>query len=248
MPARLRCSTASPAPTTDAADPVVRHPRPKAAPHRPAGFGPAILADTVGFISHLPHQLVEAFKATLEETVAAQLLVHVVDAADARRGDRIEQVQRKCSRKSARRRFRNSWSATRSTFALNSRHASTGTRKGAPFAYGCQHSPAPARRNCAAHSANGSDTTCSSTIWCFRRARPACAPACWRGAASNPKKSTTTATSTSGARLTPEEAHRIARQESDRSLEMSRLLPKRELLKPVRGTVSAGQNSLESHL
>ena len=57
------------------------------------GFGPAILADTVGFISHLPHQLVEAFKATLEETVAAQLLVHVVDAADARRGDRIEQVQ-----------------------------------------------------------------------------------------------------------------------------------------------------------
>ena len=55
--------------------------------------GTAILADTVGFISHLPHQLVEAFKATLEETVAAQLLIHVVDAAATRRGERVEQVQ-----------------------------------------------------------------------------------------------------------------------------------------------------------
>jgi len=57
------------------------------------GFGAAILADTVGFISHLPHQLIEAFKATLEETVAAQLLVHVVDAAGTGRGERIEQVR-----------------------------------------------------------------------------------------------------------------------------------------------------------
>ena len=57
------------------------------------GFGEAILADTVGFISHLPHQLIEAFKATLEETVAAQLLIHVVDAAGARRGERTEQVR-----------------------------------------------------------------------------------------------------------------------------------------------------------
>jgi GTP-binding protein HflX len=43
--------------------------------------GPVILADTVGFISHLPHRLVEAFKATLEETRNADLLLHVVDAA-----------------------------------------------------------------------------------------------------------------------------------------------------------------------
>ncbi len=54
--------------------------------------GVAILADTVGFISHLPHQLVEAFKATLEETVAAQLLVHVIDAAAARREEHVGQV------------------------------------------------------------------------------------------------------------------------------------------------------------
>jgi len=45
-------------------------------------FGAAIMADTVGFISHLPHQLVEAFRATLEETATANLLLHVVDAAN----------------------------------------------------------------------------------------------------------------------------------------------------------------------
>ncbi len=45
-------------------------------------YGPAIVADTVGFISHLPHQLVDAFRATLEETAQADLLIHVVDAAN----------------------------------------------------------------------------------------------------------------------------------------------------------------------
>lgn len=45
-------------------------------------FGPAILADTVGFISHLPHGLVEAFRATLEETAQADLLLHVIDASN----------------------------------------------------------------------------------------------------------------------------------------------------------------------
>jgi len=40
------------------------------------------LTDTVGFIRHLPHDLVEAFRSTLEESVAADLLLHVVDASD----------------------------------------------------------------------------------------------------------------------------------------------------------------------
>lgn len=44
-------------------------------------FGKVILADTVGFVRHLPHQLVAAFKATLEEAAEADLLLHVVDAA-----------------------------------------------------------------------------------------------------------------------------------------------------------------------
>jgi GTP-binding protein HflX len=49
-----------------------------------------LLTDTVGFIEKLPHQLVEAFKATLEETVLADLILHVVDAAapeERRRAD-----------------------------------------------------------------------------------------------------------------------------------------------------------------
>ena len=55
--------------------------------------GSAIVADTVGFIRHLPHDLVAAFKATLQETREADLQLHVVDAADERRNDNIEQVQ-----------------------------------------------------------------------------------------------------------------------------------------------------------
>ena len=53
-----------------------------------------LLTDTVGFIRKLPHQLVEAFKATLEETVLADLIVHVVDASepDAQRSEAIAAV------------------------------------------------------------------------------------------------------------------------------------------------------------
>ena len=55
--------------------------------------GPVVLADTVGFIAHLPHKLVEAFKATLEETLNANLLLHVVDAASEDRDANMYQVQ-----------------------------------------------------------------------------------------------------------------------------------------------------------
>ncbi|GIU28542.1 ribosome rescue GTPase HflX [Shewanella sp. MBTL60-007] len=55
--------------------------------------GAVILADTVGFIRHLPHDLVAAFKATLQETRQADLLLHVVDSADENMGDNFEQVQ-----------------------------------------------------------------------------------------------------------------------------------------------------------
>lgn len=57
------------------------------------GAGPRlILADTVGFISHLPHELVAAFRATLEETRRASLLLHVIDSGDPHRDDKIAQV------------------------------------------------------------------------------------------------------------------------------------------------------------
>ncbi|KLU17377.1 MULTISPECIES: ribosome rescue GTPase HflX [Xenorhabdus] len=51
--------------------------------------GTVVLADTVGFIRHLPHDLVAAFKATLQETRQARLLLHVVDAADPRFDENI---------------------------------------------------------------------------------------------------------------------------------------------------------------
>ena len=54
--------------------------------------GNVILADTVGFIRHLPHKLVEAFRATLEESREADLLIHVVDACSDERDDNIFQV------------------------------------------------------------------------------------------------------------------------------------------------------------
>ena len=56
-------------------------------------LGAVILADTVGFIARLPHGLVEAFKATLEETREADLLLHVVDAASAERDDNRHEVR-----------------------------------------------------------------------------------------------------------------------------------------------------------
>jgi len=54
--------------------------------------GPVILADTVGFIRHLPHKLVESFRATLEESSNADLLLHVIDAHEPERDQQIEQV------------------------------------------------------------------------------------------------------------------------------------------------------------
>ncbi len=57
-----------------------------------AEVGPAILADTVGFIRHLPHDLVAAFKATLQETQEADILLHVVDASDDRFRENIHAV------------------------------------------------------------------------------------------------------------------------------------------------------------
>ncbi len=56
------------------------------------GEGPVVIADTVGFISHLPHDLVAAFKSTLQETTEADLLLHVVDAASHQRDTCIAEV------------------------------------------------------------------------------------------------------------------------------------------------------------
>lgn len=56
------------------------------------GVGQIVLSDTVGFIRELPHTLVEAFRATLEETIRADVLVHVVDAVSPARADQVAEV------------------------------------------------------------------------------------------------------------------------------------------------------------
>ena len=58
-----------------------------------ADTGAITLVDTVGFIRNLPHKLIEAFSATLEETANADLLLHVIDAAAPERDEQVEQVQ-----------------------------------------------------------------------------------------------------------------------------------------------------------
>jgi GTP-binding protein HflX len=56
--------------------------------------GEIVVSDTVGFIRHLPHSLVAAFRSTLEETMQADLLLHVVDANNANREDQIAEVNK----------------------------------------------------------------------------------------------------------------------------------------------------------
>jgi GTP-binding protein HflX len=57
------------------------------------GVGDVVLADTVGFVRALPHELVAAFRSTLQEAREADLLLHVVDASDPLRDERIDQVR-----------------------------------------------------------------------------------------------------------------------------------------------------------
>ena len=58
------------------------------------GTGQVVLSDTVGFIRHLPHGLVAAFRSTLEETAQADLLLHVVDANSSERFDQVAEVNK----------------------------------------------------------------------------------------------------------------------------------------------------------
>ena len=58
-----------------------------------AGVGEVVLADTVGFVRSLPHELVAAFRSTLQEAREADLLLHVVDAGDPLRDERMLEVR-----------------------------------------------------------------------------------------------------------------------------------------------------------
>ncbi len=58
------------------------------------GEGEIVVSDTVGFIRHLPHGLVAAFRSTLEETIQADVLLHVVDTSNPNRDDQIREVNK----------------------------------------------------------------------------------------------------------------------------------------------------------
>jgi len=58
------------------------------------GAGQVVMSDTVGFIRHLPHGLIAAFRSTLEETAQADLLLHVVDASSQERFDQVAEVNK----------------------------------------------------------------------------------------------------------------------------------------------------------
>ena len=55
--------------------------------------GDVLLADTVGFVSDLPHELIAAFRATLQEARDADILLHVIDASDPYRMERQAEVE-----------------------------------------------------------------------------------------------------------------------------------------------------------
>jgi GTP-binding protein HflX len=73
------------------------------------------LTDTVGFVRHLPHQLVEAFRSTLEESADADLILHVVDGSDAGARGADRRGPRRARPRSARPRCPSSSWSTRST-------------------------------------------------------------------------------------------------------------------------------------
>ena len=67
---------------------------PRSGDRRPEGISEVVVSDTVGFIRHLPHSLVAAFRSTLEETALADILLHVVDANSPNRDDQIVEVNK----------------------------------------------------------------------------------------------------------------------------------------------------------
>ena len=83
----------SPDPTRFVADQLFATLDPTVRRVKLADVGEVVLADTVGFVRALPHELVAAFRSTLQEARDADLLLHVVDASDPLRDERIDQVR-----------------------------------------------------------------------------------------------------------------------------------------------------------
>ena len=93
-PASPRCSARSPAPMPTSPTSCSRRSIPRCARIVLPGNTTVVVADTVGFIRELPHELVAAFQSTLTEAREATLLLHVVDVSDPRRDEHIDEVNR----------------------------------------------------------------------------------------------------------------------------------------------------------
>ena len=150
-----------------------------------------LVTDTVGFIRKLPHQLVEAFKATLEETRLADLIVHVVDGsepgADPRRGDR----RRRLGARGDRRR--------RPAAAAGLQQARPARRGGAPRPAG---RGARTRSGSRPRRGRGSRSCASGSR--PRSRRPCARSSCWSPTPRAPgSRSSTSSPATSSARSAP---------------------------------------------
>ncbi len=147
---------------------------------RVPGVGPAILADTVGFIRHLPHRLVQAFRATLEETVNASLLLHVTDCSAEERTPTWRRWTR-CWRKSAPTRCRCCTSITKWTVSRRVRAWSV-TSRACPGGCGCRPPPAKAS-TCSIRRSPNASPTAGWTAGCdCRPGRASCARGCTKPA------------------------------------------------------------------
>ena len=123
------------------------------------------LTDTVGFVRHLPHQLVDAFRSTLEEVAAADLLLHVVDGSDPDPLGQIDAVRVVLGEIDAA-------SGARGHRRQQGRRDDRGRRPDrcaarCPARCGCPPAPAPASTACASSSRRGCRTrTSRSRCWC----------------------------------------------------------------------------------
>ena len=128
-PASRRCSIASRAPTPMRPTSCSRRSIRRCAGCDLAPGLEMALADTVGFVRDLPHELVAAFRSTLQEAREADLLLHVIDAADPERNERIAQVERRARVDRRAATCRRSPCSTRST-ARASRRGRNSTQHG----------------------------------------------------------------------------------------------------------------------
>ena len=146
-------------------------------------IGPVVMADTVGFIRHLPHKLVEAFRATLEETTEASILLHIIDCHDHRRDENMEQVEEVLAEIGADE-IRCCRFSTRSTCWIISCRGLSATRMAFPCVYGSQRSPGKGLKTCSIPLLSDWRKTLSTNSYCWARQTASCGRFCMRRALS----------------------------------------------------------------